>query len=275
MANVDDVGQVSVALASLTGLVKGGQARALMPHFESIFSLISNRCFPADSSFSTLSSSSSSSKKSKSATNADLLANWPLITDLPAALQIATLSVRFLADFASSLIRQYSRTHVTDESGDLELVSSLRSISLGFFLERLQGVTLSKSKQIVRLKYSLLKGMITCLPDASISDLTEPLLPLFLSLQDAEHSLRLKLVTLLGRLLLGHRLSPAFLSLLFFAGAHEPLPVIRSTVKSFIAEISRSAQGLVERELLPVLCVAVVKHPDCQEVRSNQDFIRG
>lgn len=283
MANIDDPDQVQVALAALTGLVKAGQARGLLPHFETVFSLICNRCFPADFNNTSI-LSASTTKKSKSSWNSssssDLLANWPLIADLPHALKMAVLSVRFLAVFASMLIRQYTRGQVPDESGsggDLELVSSLRSITLGFFMERLQTISSigGKYKKIVRLKYSLLKGLITCLPDASISDLTDPLLPLFFSVQDGDHSLRLKLVTLLGRLLTAHRLSPAFLSLLFFAGAHEPLPEVRGTVKSFITQIGRSARGLIERELLPVLCVVVVKHPDCHQVRDNQQYIRG
>ncbi len=274
---MDDSCQVTVALAALIGIVKGGHARSLMAHFESLFSLISNRCFPIDQDFSS-STTISGTKKSKSNTsNTDLLANWPKIADLHDALKISTMSVRFLAVFASTLIRQYTRAPAHDDSGDLELVSSLRSITLGFFLDRLQGLSRGKKevKQMIRLKYSLLKGLITCLPDASVSDLTGPLLPLFLAIQDSEHSLRLKLVTLLGRLLIAHRLSPAFVPLLFFSGAHEPLQQIRSTVKTFIADVSRTAQGLIERELLSVLCVVVVKHPDCQEVRLNRDFIKG
>ena len=264
-----------MALAALTGIVKGGQARALMPQFESLFSLISHRCFPSESIFS-----ASGAKKAKTTNNnsaTDLLQNWPKIADLSDPLKIATLSVRFLAVFASSLIRQYTRTHVQDDTiDDLELVSSLRSITLGFFLDRLEALNAGKSKQHpVRLKYSLLKGLITCLPDASVADLTGPLMPLFLAMQDADHALRLKLVTLLGRLLIAHRLSPAFLSLLFVGGAHEPLTQVRSTVKSLIGDVSRSAHGLVERELLGVLCVVVVKHPDCQEVRLNREFIKG
>ena len=274
----DEKVQVKSALAGLTGLVKitgNNPCSTLVPHFEMIFELFSQRLFAKIPT----TPSERSNKKSKPV-EGDLMAGWPHVKDLLSDFQIPVLCVRFLAAFVSSLIRQHTRKQ-QDESVliDLDTISSIRSFSVGFFLNHLQDVTESSSSvSISRLQYSLLKGLMTCLPDASASDLTGHLQPLFLALQDTDQRLRYKLSTLLSRLIRNRRLSDAFLPLLFFAGAHESSLLIKSTLKALLNEIIRSwpADSLIIEELLPVLIVYTVRHPDySKDFNSNRDLIKG
>jgi hypothetical protein len=274
----DEKVQVKSALAGLTGLVKisgNNPCSNLVPHFEMIFELISQRLFvniptaPPERS----------NKKSKPV-EGDLMLGWPRVKDLLSDFQIPVLCVRFLAAFVSSLIRQHTRKQQDDTVLiDLDTISSIRSLSVGFFLSQLQSVTESSSNvSISRLQYSLLKGLVTCLPDASASDLTSHLQPLFLALQDTDQRLRYKLSTLLSRLIRNRRLSDAFLPLLFFAGAHESSLLIKSTLKALLNEIIRSwpANSFIIEELLPVLIVYTVRHPDySKDFASNRDLIKG
>lgn len=258
-----DEGQVACALAAFIGAIKcpSGQVASsvlsgLLPHFETIFGVISGDrlCLATKES----DERSASKRRLKQQSNEDLLAGWPAIDELPVAVKLSVLGAKFLSLFASALIKQHTSSSTSQIS--LDTVSSIRSLTLGFLLHRLQSLSPSN----IRLQYTLLKGLITCLPDASVSDLIGPLMPLVLALQDTKHALRLKLNTLLGRLLRGHRLSPAFLSLLYWSGAHEPLLNIKSTVKSLIAEIKNA--GELAGEMGAVLCVIASKHPDCQEL---------
>lgn len=268
-------------MAGLTGLVKisgNNPCSTLVPHFEMIFELISQRLFavipPAPPS-------ERSNKKSKPF-EGDLLLGWPRVKDLSCDFQIPVLCVRFLAAFVSSLIRQHTRKQQDDSVLiDLDTISSIRSLSVGFFLSHLQGInneSSSSNVSILRLQYSLLKGLMTCLPDASASDLTSHLQPLFLALQDSDQRLRYKLSTLLSRLIRNRRLSDAFLPLLFFAGAHESSLLIKSTLKALLNEIIRSwpADSVIIEELLPVLIVYTVRHPDySKDFTANRDLIKG
>lgn len=276
----DEKVQVKSALAGLTGLVKiaiNSPCSTLVPHFEMIFELISQRLFAQIPT----SPAERSSKKSKLPVEGDLLTGWPGVRELTPDFQIPVLCVRFLAAFVSSLIRQHTRKQQDDTVLiDLDTISSIRSISVGFFLTHLQGVTEAtpSSTLIARLQYSLLKGLMTCLPDASASDLTSHLQPLFLALQDTDQRLRYKLSTLLSRLIRNRRLSDAFLPLLFFAGAHESSLLIKSTLKALLNEIIRSwpADSIIVEELLPVLIVYSVRHPDySKDFASNRDLIKG
>lgn len=281
----DEKVQIKSALAGLTGLVKistnSNPCATLVPHFEMIFELISQRLF---SRIPEVSAERGGNKKSR-AVEGELLAGWPCVKDLASDFQISVLCVRFLAAFVSALIRHHTRKQ-QDESVeiDLDTISSIRSISVGFFLTHLQSINEAGKVNIntSRLQYSLLKGLMTCLPDASASDLTSHLQPLFLSLQDTEQRLRYKLSTLLSRLIRNRRLSDAFLPLLFFAGAHETSLLIKSTLKALLNEIIRSwpADSVIIEELLPVLIVYTVKHPDyCNSEddgnNSNKDLIKG
>lgn len=276
----DENAQVKSALAALTGLVKitgnnNNPSSTLVPHFEMIFELISQRLFaqiptaPAERT----------NKKLKPV-EGELMAGWPRVRDLASEFQVSVLCVRFLAAFVSSLIRQHTRKQQDDSVLiDLDTISSIRSISVGFFLTHLQGISESASSALVsRLQYSLLKGLMTCLPDASASDMTSHLQPLFLALQDTDQRLRYKLSTLLSRLIRNRRLSDAFLPLLFFAGAHESSLLIKSTLKALLNEIIRSwpADSQIIEELLPVLIVYTVKHPDySKDFSANRDLIKG
>lgn len=274
----DEKVQVKSALAGLTGLVKislNNSCSTLVPHFEMIFELISQRLFAKVP----VAPIQRTNKKSKP-TEGDLMAGWPRVKELSSDFQIPVLCIRFLAAFVSSLIRQHTRKQQEDALLiDLDTISSIRSISVGFFLTHLQEATESTSSApISRLQYSLLKGLMTCLPDASASDLTSHLQPLFLALQDTDHRLRYKLSTLLSRLIRNRRLSDAFLPLLFFAGAHETSLLIKSTLKALLNEIIRSwqADSVIIQELLPVLIVYTVKHPDySKDFSTNRDLIKG
>lgn len=274
----DEKVQVKSALAALTGLIKlptgsvtNNPSSDLVPHFETIFQVISQRLFSG-------SPASTSANKKARPVDGDLMAGWPHVKDLSSDFQIPVLCIRFLAAFSSALIRQHTRKQ--DDPSiivDLDTISSIRSISVGFFLQHLQAIA-SGHVNTSRLQYSLLKGLMTCLPDASASDLTSHLQPLFLALQDTDQRLRYKLSTLLSKLIRNRRLSDAFLPLLFFAGAHESSLMIKSTLKSLLNEIIRSwpaDSGTIE-ELLPLLIVYTVKHPDyCKEFESNRQLIRG
>lgn len=259
-----DEGQVACALAAFIGAIKcpSGQVAssvlsALLPHFETIFGVISgDRLCQAGRE----ADERSSKRRLKQQSNEDLLAGWPAIDELSVEVKLSVLGAKFLSLFASALIKQHTSSSTSHTS--LDTVSSIRSLTLGFLLHRLQSTTTSTLN--IRLQYTLLKGLITCLPDASVADLVGPLMPLVLALQDTKHTLRLKLNTLLGRLLRGHRLSPAFLSLLYWSGAHEPLSTIKSTSKSLIVEIKNA--GELAGEMGAVLCVIAAKHPDCQEL---------
>ena len=279
--------QIKSALAGLTGFVKivtgnsnsnFNSCSTLVPHFETIFELISHRLFVNIPKVT----SERNNKKLKPV-EGDLLAGWPSVNNLSSDFQIPVLCVRFLAAFVSALIRQHTRKQQDDSFLiDLDTVSSIRSISVGFFLMHLQelGQPASINVNRARLQYSLLKGLMTCLPDASASDLTSHLQPLFLALQDTDQRLRYKLSTLLSRLIRNRRLSDAFLPLLFFAGAHETSLLIKSTLKALLNEIIRSwpADSVVIEELLPVLIVYTVKHPDysnSDDFGSNRDLIKG
>lgn len=281
MAQEDNV-QVKSALSALTGLIKitgnNNPCCTLVPHFEMIFELISQRLF------SKIPSTPGVRGKKSKIVEGDLLSGWPRIKDLSSEFQIPVLCVRFLGAFVSALIRQHTRKQHDDSvSIDLDTISSIRSISVGFFLSHLQEITESSSSGLntSRLQYSLLKGLMTCLPDASASDLISHLQPLFLALQDTEQRLRYKLSTLLSRLIRNRRLSDAFLPLLFFAGAHETSLLIKSTLKALLNEIIRSwpSDSAIIEELLPVLIVYTVKHPDYsdsdEDFISNKDLIKG
>lgn len=285
----DEKVQTKSALAALTGLVKlagtGGNnpCSTLVPHFEMIFELISQRLFPQISVSGI--ADQPRGKKSKPVEE-ELMAGWPHVKELSSEYQIPVLCTRFLAAFVSALIRQHTRKQ-QDESVviDLDTISSIRSISVGFFLTHLQdldeianGSNSLLPVSISRLHYSLLKGLMTCLPDASASDLTSHLQPLFLALQDTDQRLRYKLSTLLSRLIRNRRLSDAFLPLLFFAGAHESSLLIKSTLKALLNEIIRSwpADSAIIEELLPCLIVYTVKHPDySKDFAANRDLIKG
>ena len=252
--------QAVAALAAFIGaikcpssLVSGSVLTSLLPHFETIFGVISSDRFCPEQA------SEEKSTKRRLKQNEDLLAGWPPINELPGQMKLSVLGAKFLALFASLLIKQH--TNSASNSVSLDTVSSIRSLTLGFLLHRLESGAASVN---IRLQYTLLKGLITCLPDASVGDLVGPLMPLLLALQDTKHALRLKLNTLLGRLLRGHRLSPAYLSLLYWSGAHEPQSNIKSTIKSLLGEI-KNAQEMAG-EMGAVLCVIASKHPDCQEL---------
>lgn len=290
----DEKVQIKSALAALTGLVKTSNITfktcpLLVPHFEMIFELISQRLF----STIPLATLERNNKKSKIPVGEDLMFGWPRVCDLLSDFQIPVLCVRFLASFVYILIRQHTRkqsnqNHQNNNNPDqneqlfrvdLDTISSIRSFSVGFFLAQLKSleeipVTVSGS----RLKYSLLKGLMTCLPDASASDLTTHLQPLFLALQDTDQRLRYKLSTLLCKLIRSRRLSDAFLPLLFFAGAHESSLLIKSALKSQLHEIIRSwpVDSKIIEELLPVLIVYTVRHPDySKDFSSSRDLIKG
>ena len=286
----DEKVQIKSALAGLTGLVKltgtsstNNSCSTLVPHFEMIFELISQRLF---SQISTTGLAEQPRGKKSKPIEGELMAGWPHVKELSAEYQIPVLCIRFLAALVSSLIRQHTRKQHDDSIViDLDTISSIRSISVGFFLTHLQGlddIATSSSSQlpvsISRLQYSLLKGLMTCLPDASASDLTSHLQPLFLALQDTDQRLRYKLSTLLSRLIRNRRLSDAFLPLLFFAGAHESSLLIKSTLKALLNEIIRSwpADSSIIEELLPCLIVYTVKHPDySKDFSNNRDLIKG
>ena len=284
----DDKVQTKSALAGLTGIVKltgtstnnNNPCSNLVPHFEMIFELISQRLFPQIPNVSK-SEPQQRGKRAKPV-EGELMAGWPHVKDLSAEYQIPVLCIRFLAAFVSALIRQHTRKQ-SDESSviDLDTISSIRSISVGFFLMHLQGlneIAGSSNVSASRLQYSLLKGLMTCLPDASASDLTSYLQPLFLALQHTDQRLRYKLSTLLSRLIRNRRLSDAFLPLLFFAGAHESSLLIKSTLKALLHEIIRSwpADSAIIEELLPCLIVYTVKHPDySKDFAINRDLIKG
>ena len=288
----DEKVQIKSALAALTGLVKTSNITfktcpLLVPHFEMIFELISQRLFSAIPS----APPERKNKKSKIPVGEDLMLGWPLVCDLTSDFQIPVLCVRFLASFVYILIRQHTRKqnhNLQDNSSDsieqlfrvdLDTISSIRSFSVGFFLAQLKSleeipVTVSGS----RLKYSLLKGLMTCLPDASASDLTTHLQPLFLALQDTDQRLRYKLSALLCKLIRSRRLSDAYLPLLFFAGAHESSLLIKSALKSQLNEIIRTwpVDSKIIEELLPVLIVYTVRHPDYfKDFSSSRDLIKG
>lgn len=289
----DEKVQTKSALAALTGLVKlagtgGGPnpCSTLVPHFEMIFELISQRLFPQLSAAAAAGMAEQPRGKKSKPVEDDLMAGWPHVKELPSEFQIPVLCTRFLAAFVSSLIRQHTRKQQDESIAiDLDTISSIRSISVGFFLTHLQGlddIVNSSGSQlpvpISRLHYSLLKGLMTCLPDASASDLTSHLQPLFLALQDTDQRLRYKLSTLLSRLIRNRRLSDAFLPLLFFAGAHESSLLIKSTLKALLNEIIRSwpADSAIIEELLPCLVVYTVKHPDySKDFAGNRDLIKG
>jgi hypothetical protein len=293
--------QVRTALSGLTGLARmthNNPCGHLVPHFEMIFDLISQRLFDGnvvkeDNSKSESNSKSNSKNKNKSIKSQDkdemidkspesqALSDWPRIKNLPKDYQVQVLCVRFLATFVSALIRQHTHTDNGEEVIDLDTISSIRSICVGFFLTRLndlESTNVDDDTGVLkcRLQYSLLKGLLVCLPDASVSDLTSHLQPLFLALQATHQGLRYKLSTLLCRLIRSRRLSDAFIPLLFFAGGRETCLLIRSTLKALIAEIVRSwpCDSTVISELLPVLCVYTVRHPDyanlqtCEATRS-------
>ena len=274
----DEKVQVKSALAGLTGLVKisgNNPCSLLVPHFETIFELISQRLYAKPP----LTSSVERKNKKSKPVEGELLSGWPRVKELSYEFQVPVLSVRFLAAFVSALIRQHTRKQQENSVLiDLDTISSIRSISVGFFLNNLEGLEDSSSVSSSRLQYSLLKGLVTCLPDASASDLTSHLQPLFLALQDTDQRLRYKLSTLLSRLIRNRRLSDAFLPLLFFAGAHESSLLIKSTLKALLNEIIRSwpSDSAIIEELLPVLIVYTVKHPDySKDFSSNRDLIRG
>lgn len=264
----------------------------LVPHFETLFELISTRLYTAEAPQSAGTAPTVRSKRSGGIRGDNVMIGWPHMCDLDAAHQIPALCVRLLASFVAGLIRQHTRSAQGSHDPveiDVDVVSSVRSLVVGFFLTRLE-TTRNGGVEEARVRYALVKGLVTSLPDASPADLTTHLLPLFLACQDAEHRLRFKTVMLLTRLIRNRRLSDAFLPLLFFAGAHEPHPLIRATLRALLSEVARiwnrvcdedggkeenaavRMAGTVRIEdLLPVLIVYTVQHPDYHDLSASHD----
>jgi len=277
------------AAVSLSAVIQSVPEAAgmVVPHFEALFELAAGSlCSEAIISQILKEEPSSQRRKRPTAARANedaraLLTDWPSVAQLRSlSMRKAILAIRLLVALVSALIRQHTRlagnNHemMSMEDGlvvDLDVVSSIRSLVVGFLLSRLSLVgteTNDGNVFVTRIKYNLLKGLLTCLPDASVADVTthtlQPLLP---ALQDSDHRLRLKLVLLLGKLIRSRRVAEAFTPLLFFAGAHERLPAIKTVARNIIGEVDHVRSRL--QQLLPVLIVYLAHYSDYADVGTS------